>query len=398
MTYLYSRDSKGKIRIMTVQVVRYSTHYEIRRSTGLLDGKLIVQPVIEVHTGKVNRTTLQQAELETRSIVNKQRDKGYKLLEELVSPDLLEGLSPMDYDFIDSYLPKDRTDSTGERKLMLAKDISDLSIVQKVSFFNGKDWWVGKKLDGVRAGIKMKEDGTLYSISRGGKNFDVAFGKIFKSKKLKDLLKKLGSDAMIDGELYIHGTPLPIISGIARKEEWVEKRHGRLEFWIFDYGNDVDDADTRGVFLNRLQGDFDPDYGIKINSQVKLSTYSSIKVMHDLFVKDGFEGAICREGSRLYGWGGKKDSRMVKLKEFQDDEFPIIGIKAGLRDEDMCFSCITKQGMTFEAKPIGPRELKFQYLKDEQRLIGKMLTVKFFNYTEDGIPFLPIGKAIRDYE
>jgi DNA ligase-1 len=203
---------------------------------------------------------------------------------------------------------------------------------------------------------------------------------------------------MLDGELYIHGTPLPVISGICRKEQWVEDSHGKLEFWIFDYGNDTDDAETRASFLNSLPSDFDPEYKIKINAQVKLSSYAGIKALHDIYVQEGFEGAICRNASNLYGWGGKKDNRMVKLKEFQDDEFPILGISKGLRDEDMVFRCSTIDHKEFEAKPVGPRELKWQYLKDEDKLIGKMLTVKFFNYTPDGVPFLPVGKAIRDYE
>src|ERR1041385_8000655 len=176
-TYLYSRDSKGKIRVMIMQVVRFSTHFEIRRSTGLLDGKLVEQPVIEISKGKVNRTTIQQAELEAQSIVNRQRDKGYKLLEELVGDDARG--DALDYDWIDSILPLDKTDAAGERKLMLAKDINDLTEEQKKRFFDGKDWWVGRKLDGVRAGIRMDKGGKLYSISRGGKNFNTAFSRIF---------------------------------------------------------------------------------------------------------------------------------------------------------------------------------------------------------------------------
>jgi hypothetical protein len=30
--------------------------------------------------------------------------------------------------------------------------------------------------------------------------------------------------------------------------------------------------------------------------------------------------------------------------------------------------------------------------------LGKILTVKFFEYTDDGLPRFGIGKAVRDYE
>lgn len=396
-TYLYSRDSKGKVRVMILQTVRLEEHFEIRRFSGLLNGKLTAQPVIEIHKGKVNRTIIQQTELQARAIVNKQKDKGYKLLDELVASlgISLEDVDPMCYDEIDILLPKDKTDASGQRKLMLAKDINDKTPAQKEAFFKGKEWWVGRKLDGVRAGIILDEDGNLTSVSRGGKSFDPAFTKIFKSKKLLKLVKQYG---MIDGELYLHGIPLQTISGAARLDKYTPERHDQLEFWIFDYGDDESDAETRATNLNKLASDFDPEFNIRINGQIKLSSFTDIKTIHDIWVLEGFEGAIARDAGRLYGWGGKKDDRMVKIKEFLDDEFPITGYSEGLRDEDMVFTCITVNGKTFEAKPIGPRELKLQYLRDMPSLIGKMLTVKFFNYTPDGVPYLPVGKAIRDYE
>ena len=52
---------------------------------------------------------------------------------------------------------------------------------------------------------------------------------------------------------------------------------------------------------------------------------------------------------------------MIKIKEYQDAEFEITGISEGLRDEDMCFTCVTEDGIEFKAKPMGSRELKQEY-------------------------------------
>ena len=122
-----------------------------------------------------------------------------------------------------------------------------------------------------------------------------------------------------------------------------------------------------------------------------------MKNLHDTWVSEGYEGLVARKPDSIYGFG-KRGSDMIKLKVYQEDEFEIIDYKDGLRDEDFCFICQTKDGQAFAAKPIGDRDLKDQYLKDIDNIIGKMGTVKFFEWTKDGIPSQPIFQTIRDYE
>ena len=58
--------------------------------------------------------------------------------------------------------------------------------------------------------------------------------------------------------------------------------------------------------------------------------------------------------------------------------------------------CKQKDGKGFGAKPVGDRELKAKYMEDMDNIIGKMGTVKFFDWTVDGIPSQPIFQVIRD--
>jgi hypothetical protein len=406
MTYLYARDSKDKIRVLILKTINFKTHWEIHRSTGLLDGKLIDQPVIRIDAGKVKRTMQQQCELEFRSIVNKQRDKGYKTLQELLAsvitgvPEEYTAESCMDPEFIGALLPNGKTYADGQRKLMLAKDPK--AVKTKKGFNWDREWWVSRKLDGIRAAIYYDEEGNLQAISRNGITLNPAFEKIFKSKKWKTFFNKLktneSTDIMVDGELYCHGVPLATLSGLSQKKEYDDERHKDLEFWIFDFADEERNAEERATLLNSLAGHFTEEDPIRINAQVKLSDYESIKKIHDIWVLDGFEGAICRDASRLYGFG-TRDERMVKVKEFQEKEFEIIGLNDGdKRAEDMTFTCRMKNGLQFKSKPVGTALQKLQYIRDFDNIVGKMLTVKFFNYTPDGIPFINTGKCIRDYE
>ena len=55
---LVTRDSKNKIRVIYISLIEdiKDVSYTIKRSSGLLEGKLIIQPDIKITKGKVKRT------------------------------------------------------------------------------------------------------------------------------------------------------------------------------------------------------------------------------------------------------------------------------------------------------------------------------------------------------
>lgn len=395
---LYKIDSKGKVRVFAIKLVKdeegISDIIDIERLTGLIDGKLTEQPIICVRAGKAKRTIEEQANLQFNSMISKQKDKGYKSFEDLTKGiDLTDIVSPEDdSEFIKSLFTEEKpTYANGIKKVMLALDPKPIS-----NFNYDKEWLVSKKLDGIRASVH-KDGDTFKAISRNGKDISVAFTHIFNNPKFKKSFKALGEDVVLDGELYKHGMSLQKISGISQLKVYTPERHDQLEFWIFDIMHDTMTADERIAKLNKINDSFEQDDNIKIVSHLRLNNYNSIKTIHDVWVKDGFEGAIARDINGSYQHD-KKNTRMIKIKEFQDAEFKILGFKPGLRDEDFVFICELPNDKTVEVKPIGNKDQKLEYLENMSSIIGKMLTVKFFNYTEDGSLFLPVGKAIRDYE
>ena len=139
------------------------------------------------------------------------------------------------------------------------------------------------------------------------------------------------------------------------------------------------------------------DLKIRILPHEKVSGWVNIKKLHDKYVDEGFEGIVIRDPDKTYNYGGRTND-MIKWKEYRDEEFEIIGYSEGLRPEDMVFVCKTVDGKEFEAKPFGSREIIHEYLERMDEIIGKMATVKFFNYSDDGKPTQPNLKCIRDYE
>lgn len=103
-----------------------------------------------------------------------------------------------------------------------------------------------------------------------------------------------------------------------------------------------------------------------------------------------------------------RSKNLQKYKKFDDDEFKIIGFTEGTGIEDglVIWICETKEGKTFQVRPKGTHEERRKLFKDAKKYTGKPLTVRFFGYTDDGIPRFPIGYeanifggvAVRDYE
>jgi hypothetical protein len=91
---------------------------------------------------------------------------------------------------------------------------------------------------------------------------------------------------------------------------------------------------------------------------------------------------------------------MLKYKAYFDAEYKILGITEGLRREDFTFLMETPSGNTFEAKPIGSREIREEYRKNLDKLIGKMATIKYFELSGTGsdVPQQPIFIGVRNYE
>ena len=93
--------------------------YIIHRSSGLIDGKQISHPNIEIKKGKVKRTITEQMNLEYNSLLIEYKDKGYKSISDLGYNNLSE-FDP------ETVLPKEKRDQNNAIKPMLAKLIQSV--------------------------------------------------------------------------------------------------------------------------------------------------------------------------------------------------------------------------------------------------------------------------------
>lgn len=400
MDILVTKDNKGKTRVVEISYEWDDAQhgFVIRRKTYQYGGKVTVQPEIWIYKGKVKRTVSEQARLEYNSHLKKYTDKGYKLLPSSIKINNAVAVEA----FVEEHLGNGVTDSNGFKKHMLAKQADKVatSVFDKIKY-----WYGSRKIDGVRCSFYWK-DGEIRTASRGGGDYDASTSFMRHNPKLIQFFEE-HPDIVLDGELYKHGKSLQQISGAARLEKDTAGMDW-LEYYIYDVMDSTKTFEERLDILHDITDELnlgfnperewdDGELKFQIVPQETVVGWANIQKLHDKYVGEGFEGIVIRDPAKVYNFGGRTNA-MIKVKMYKDAEFEIVGYSEGLRPEDMVFVCKTKEGKEFEAKPMGPRELKWEYLDRMDEIIGKMATVKYFYLSDEGCPLQPVLKCIRDYE
>jgi len=116
------------------------------------------------------------------------------------------------------------------------------------------------------------------------------------------------------------------------------------------------------------------------------------------YVEQGYEGQMIR----LDGpYENKRSPRLLKRKEFVDEEYTILGYEEGEGNRTGTLKHLkfkNKNGRDFKSNVKGSFEYLTKLFKTADTLIGKDATIKYFNLTPDGVPRFPYVIAIRDYE
>lgn len=283
------------------------------------------------------------------------------------------------------------------------------------------------KLDGMRAiwtGEKL--------LSRTGKEIKGV-------PTLLEFLKANYADFPLDGELYNHDKTFQEMISSVRKTVNIEEDLS-IEYHVYDIPVEDKTFDERTRLLRERVKETDR---IKLVQTFKLiktkrlasrSSDESNPVYEELpltekdfnrFESQGYEGTMIRNADGLYQ-KGKRSSDLLKVKTFQDAEFPVVGVYQLTRKEkivvpphtpgaiehsdgvwkkdgaetpvEMAGGLVLQlpDGRTFESGSGYDDETRTEFWKNPP--IGKLATIKYQELTDGGVPRFPIFKAIRDYE
>ena len=251
---------------------------------------------------------------------------------------------------------------------------------------------VQPKLDGVRC-MAYWEGDSVRLMSRNGKSWN------FCEHIQRELEEVLPKGSVLDGELYIHGATFQEITKLVKKSR---KESENVEYHVYDvprWENMPEDATWEQRFDILSEELWELLKNCK--SVVTVTSYEAkneedvYKLQSD-FLEEGYEGAIVRALDGEYRFGYRSRS-LLKVKNFMDEEYEIVNFTTGVGKFEGCivWICVTENGEEFKVVPQGSMEERKELYDNAKKHIGRMLKVKFFELTDDGIPRFPVGLGIR---
>ena len=393
-TKLFKKRLDGKVQRTTVHIDevtgRYRTitcqcekeHYEVMwngltqkcvRFTPIQSSEVISEWTYPEpkNVGKKNETTVRsQGQAEVKSKITKMLDSGY--VEDL-----------------------DNIDNPRITKIaMLAKGF-DAERVQKEIEKTGYVY-TQPKLDGVRC-IATAQG----LFTRSGKRI-VSVPHI--DEDLKSHFEK-DPDLIFDGELYNHDLRDnfdEIISAVRKEANLDPEQARKIQYHVYDIVSETRNFGERceGFSAQAFSESEKPsqywDIGLNIRKVMwwKEDNIDQVFKSHQQWLKEGYEGTMIRYDAPYQL--NKRNWNLQKLKEFQDDEFPILRIEEGKGKNAGLASVIVVDVDGVEASPtmMGSLEFRKQLWEEREDYQGGVATVKYFNKTKDGSLRFPNCKMV----
>jgi DNA ligase-1 len=399
---LYDKTKTGKIKIWNVRVESLWNEVAVVISHGEKGGKQTISSkdiTQGKNIGKSNETTItQQAILEAGARWKKKVDAGMVDNESKIGKKInyfpmlaVTAFSPISPDVVN-----------GTKKITTLPTIVLLQ----------------KKLNGVRC-LAVKKRNVVKLYSRRGKEYTHITDVL-----TQHLNHKMMNGGIWDGEIYVHGWSLERIAQAVKRDKskvwrkkvlyhvkkreweearwWVKTRNDtqRLEYHRYDCPSVTHKAHYRIATMALLPTS---DLIKQVQTVEVNGDWDILRFWHDKWVREGYEGLIIRDPNEAYLWN-HRDKRLLKYKEFFDEEFEIIGYHEGTGSNKGCvtWECRGDDGfggyVHFGCKPRGTTEYRKRMFRLGRSYIGKMLTVRFQERSMDGVPLFPVGITIRDYE
>lgn len=362
---LFARTNTGAIQewIIEIEGNKYRTVY------GQVDGKKITTEwtvAVPTNIGRSNeRDGDKQAVFEAKALWKKKRESGY-----------WENVSDID--------------KVGFIEPMLAQKLEDRE--DEIVF----PLYVQPKLDGIR-----NVTNSHGMQSRNGKPI-VSCPHILKKLQKAGVFTKY-PNIVFDGELYCDklNNDFNKITSIVKKSKPTEndlmEADSTIQYWIYDIVDTTKNFSERNAIIQQIFKEFNLDNSFVYVPTFKVNNRAEMDKLYEEWIEAGYEGQMVRI-DEVYEQ--KRSKNLLKRKEFQDREYPIVEVCEGEGNKTGMAGYMILQndgGETFRSNIKGDRSYLRKLLQEAPSLPGKQATVKFFNLTPDKkVPRFPYVIKIRE--
>lgn len=316
--------------------------------------------------------------------------------------------NPMGRDLLFSILDKDLKIRSGIKiinkaipghiptfSVALAENYNDAT-VKKIKF--DKEWFVSRKLDGVRCLMIVDEKGNVSSYSRSGKKFETL-------SLIENQIKLTGvKSVVLDGEICnFTGDDKDDFQSIMK--EIRRKNHSikNATFHAFDY-LDLEDFNkqTSTTLFNRRQYNLKEFvfknssvlHNVKVLEQTSVKSLDQLNMFIDMFKEDKnrshWEGLIVRKDAP---YQGKRSRDILKVKTFHDAEYRVQSVIFGpfryvknnveVEEEMLSAVVIEHKGNLVQVGSGFTIDQRKQFYNYPEDILSKIITVQYFEESKN---------------
>jgi DNA ligase-1 len=243
------------------------------------------------------------------------------------------------------------------------------------------------KLDGIRCIVT--KDGMF---SRNGKP-------IISAPHIRESLSEVFDvypELILDGELYADkfANDFNKIVSLVKKtkptDADLKESKKNIQYWIYDLpDNDIQFGD-RCDRLNELFENYNAfkKHCIEVETHI-CNDEDEVMGLYEEYVEKGFEGQMLRTNGK---YENKRSKFLMKHKSFIDEEYTIVDVCEGEGNKTNMVGYMTfktADGKPFKSNVKATFEESEEMFRNKKQLIGKQATIKFFQFTPDGIPRFP---------
>jgi ATP-dependent DNA ligase len=386
---LYKHDVSGTIRYWQIGFI-----IDYDKKGGVIDINYGVVEGVNINNqtrvvlNNSKRTLKEQALLETRSRYKEKFREGYRPAGQ-VDEEMSSKIKPM---LANVWLPSQKKDK-------MVRENQKIQPTMKPAKF---PCLCQPKIDGIRCLSSIGSGSKVRLRSRDNKEF--SFLDELREEMLS-LFVYLPSNCSIDGELYVHGVGFNTVQSMVMGSVNRHPDNDKIGYCMFDLivsdNPDMIYKDRMTILIKALQRYLetleDPDESrfsivmgtVVLNEEQALICFES-------YMMEGYEGIMLRAIDKPYVHN--RTASLLKYKSFQDEEVEVIGIKeaSGTEAGTALFIVRDIRDNEFVIRMRGTMIERRYWFNHPNEVIGKQVTMRYQELTEDGLPRFPVGISFRE--
>lgn len=262
----------------------------------------------------------------------------------------------------------------------------------------GDSFMVQPKLDGIRCKAVITRS-NIQLFSRGGHVIAMV---PHINDELNAITVSKNETIILDGELYKHGTPFAIISGIVNPNRTVKSEISQMtEYHVFD----IVSGDSQMLRMFNLERIFATTSFRKVKMvKYHWSSEETVKDWLSYFIGHGYEGIIIRNPKAPYEF--KRSKNLLKAKPRKTDYYQVIGYTEEKAldgtPKGTLGSLVCRKGSNTFSVGTGftdKRRKELWHIRKRLETGTYMVEVRYLNLTAaTGVPYQPVALECVKYD